>query len=79
MNNQLLDEVTNEYLKEREPFKVGDGVNVHVRVREGEKERIQIFKELSSLERDLVSTKPLQFDASHLELESKEFSPFILR
>ena len=44
MNNQLLDEVTNEYLKEREPFKVGDGVNVHVRVREGEKERIQIFK-----------------------------------
>ena len=44
MNNQLLDEVTKEYLKEREPFKVGDGVNVHVRVREGEKERIQIFK-----------------------------------
>jgi len=43
MNNQLLDEVTKEYLKEREPFKVGDGVNVHVRVREGEKERIQIF------------------------------------
>ena len=79
MNNQLLDEVTNEYLKEREPFKVGDGVNVHVRVREGEKERIQIFEELSSLERDLVSTKPLRFDASHLELESKEFSPFILR
>ena len=44
MNNQLLDEVTNEYLKERGAFKVGDGVNVHVRVREGEKERIQIFK-----------------------------------
>jgi large subunit ribosomal protein L19 len=44
MNNQLLDEITNEYLKEREPFKVGDGVNVHVRVREGGKERIQIFK-----------------------------------
>ena len=44
MNNQLLDEITNEYLKEREPFKVGDGVNVHVKVREGGKERIQIFK-----------------------------------
>ena len=44
MNNQLLDEVTKEYLKDREPFKVGDGVNVHVRVREGEKERTQIFK-----------------------------------
>ena len=44
MNNQLLDEITNEYLKERKPFKVGDGVNVHVKVREGGKERIQIFK-----------------------------------
>ena len=44
MNNQLLDEITNEYLKKREPFKVGDGVNVHVKVREGGKERIQIFK-----------------------------------
>ena len=44
MNNQLLEEVTNEYLKEgRDQFKVGDGVKVHVRVREGEKERIQIF------------------------------------
>ena len=44
MNNQLLEEVTNEYLKEgRDQFKVGDGVKVHVRVREGGKERIQIF------------------------------------
>ena len=44
MNNQLLEEVTKEYLKEnRDQFKVGDGVKVHVRVREGEKERIQIF------------------------------------
>lgn len=43
MKNQLLDEVTSEYIKEREPFKVGDGVKVHVRVREGDKERIQIF------------------------------------
>ena len=43
MNNELLDEVTSEYIKEREPFKVGDGVKVHVRVREGDKERIQIF------------------------------------
>ena len=44
MNNQLLEEVTKEYLKEnRDQFKVGDGVKVHVWVREGEKERIQIF------------------------------------
>ena len=44
MNNHLLDEITSEYLQEqRDNFKVGDGVKVHVRVREGEKERIQIF------------------------------------
>ena len=44
MNNQLLDEITSEYLQEkRDHFKVGDGVKVHVKVREGEKERIQIF------------------------------------
>ena len=44
MNNQLLEEITNEYLQEeRDHFKVGDGVKVHVRVREGGKERIQVF------------------------------------
>jgi len=44
MNEQLLNEITNEYLQEgRDQFKVGDGVKVHVRVREGDKERIQIF------------------------------------
>jgi large subunit ribosomal protein L19 len=44
MNEQLLNEITNEYLLEgRDQFKVGDGVKVHVRVREGDKERIQIF------------------------------------
>ena len=44
MNEQLLNEITNEYLQEgRDQFKVGDGVKVLVRVREGDKERIQIF------------------------------------
>ena len=44
MHNQLLEEITNEYLQEeRDHFKVGDGVKVHVRVREGGKERIQVF------------------------------------
>ena len=44
MNEQLLNEITNEYLQEgRDQFKVGDGVKVHVRVREGDKERIQVF------------------------------------
>ena len=45
MNTQeLMDEITAGELKEnRDGFKVGDGVAVHVRVIEGNKERIQIF------------------------------------
>ncbi|MEO0796350.1 MAG: 50S ribosomal protein L19 [Verrucomicrobiota bacterium] len=40
----LLEEVTSHQLdSNRLNFKVGDGVRVHTRVREGDKERIQIF------------------------------------
>lgn len=31
-------------MRERPAFRVGDTVNVHFRIREGDKERIQIFK-----------------------------------
>lgn len=42
--NQKIDNVVKEQLKKDvTPFKVGDGVKVHVRVREGDKERIQVF------------------------------------
>jgi large subunit ribosomal protein L19 len=42
--NPIIEEISQEQVKEdRDHFKVGDGVRVHVRVREGEKERIQIF------------------------------------
>jgi large subunit ribosomal protein L19 len=42
--NPIINEITKEQLLEgREKFKVGDGVRVHLKVREGEKERIQIF------------------------------------
>ena len=45
MNTQeIIDEITEDELKQdRDNFKVGDGVAVHVRVIEGNKERIQIF------------------------------------
>ena len=43
----LLREVTSEYLKSDIPdFRPGDTVKVHVRLKEGEKERIQIFEGL---------------------------------
>ena len=42
--NAIINEVTQEQLKPgRDHFKVGDGVRVHTRVKEGNKERIQVF------------------------------------
>ncbi len=43
----LIREVTQQYLKSDIPeFRSGDNVKVHVRLKEGEKERIQIFEGL---------------------------------
>lgn len=42
--NQIIREITEKQLiADRDHFKTGDGVRVHVKVREGDKERIQIF------------------------------------
>lgn len=42
--NAIIESITQEQLTtDRAKFKVGDGVRVHTRVREGDKERIQIF------------------------------------
>ena len=44
MNQDLLKEITKDQIKtDTTKFKVGDGVKVHTKVREGDKERIQIF------------------------------------
>jgi len=44
MNQALLDKIESKYLRKDLPdFKPGDTVRVHVRVREGDKERIQVF------------------------------------
>ena len=43
----LIREVTQQYLKTDVPdFRAGDNLKVHVRLKEGEKERIQIFEGL---------------------------------
>ena len=39
-----IDAIEQAQLRKRPTFRVGDTVNVHFRIREGEKERIQIFK-----------------------------------
>ena len=42
--NPIIKEITAPQLKSDLPsFKVGDGVRVHTKVREGDKERIQVF------------------------------------
>ncbi len=44
MSQQILNSLTQSQLvPERKNFRVGDGVKVHTKVREGDKERIQIF------------------------------------
>jgi large subunit ribosomal protein L19 len=44
MSQAVINSITEDQLKPgRDHFKVGDGVRVHTRVREGDKERIQIF------------------------------------
>ena len=44
MNQDLLKEITKDQIKtDVANFKVGDGVRVHAKVREGDKERIQVF------------------------------------
>ena len=46
MSQQLINEITAEDLKERPAFRPGDNVKVHVKIKEGERERVQIFEGL---------------------------------
>lgn len=39
----IIEELEKEYLKKIPPVKVGDTVKVHLKITEGDKERIQIF------------------------------------
>lgn len=45
MSKGLVESIEREYMRtDIPPFRVGDSVKVHVKIREGEKERIQIFE-----------------------------------
>ena len=47
MSQQLINAVTKSYMKNDLPeFRAGDTVKVHVRIKEGDKERIQVFEGL---------------------------------
>ncbi len=40
---QLIEKIETEQFKKHAPFVVGDSVKVHTKVKEGDKERVQIF------------------------------------
>ena len=40
---KLIEKIEGEQIKQQVPFRVGDSVKVHTRVREGDKERVQVF------------------------------------
>src|SRR5271163_1613974 len=40
---KLIEKIEGEQIKKQVPFRVGDTVKVHTRVREGDKERVQVF------------------------------------
>ena len=44
MQNSIIDKLEKAHLKKRPNFRVGDRVNVSVRLKEGEKERVQAFR-----------------------------------
>ena len=47
MSQQLIDQITKEYMKNDLPeFRPGDTVKVYVRIKEGDKERLQLFEGL---------------------------------
>ena len=43
---ELINSITKEYLKEVPSFRPGDTVRVHVKIKEGDKFRIQVFEGL---------------------------------
>jgi len=44
MSGKILEKINDEQLKQEVPvFAIGDSVRVHVKIKEGEKERVQVF------------------------------------
>ena len=41
--NPIIKEITSAQIRSVPSFKVGDGIKVHTKVREGDKERVQLF------------------------------------
>lgn len=44
MQNSIIDKINQSQERQRPKFEVGDKISVHVRLKEGDKERIQVFR-----------------------------------
>lgn len=57
----ILSAITEEYKKSDIPaFGVGDTVKIHIKIKEGQRERIQIFEGFVSRNRTAASARLLQ-------------------
>ncbi|OGV57954.1 MAG: 50S ribosomal protein L19 [Lentisphaerae bacterium RIFOXYA12_FULL_48_11] len=43
MASKIIDKINKENVNEKTVFSVGDNVKVHVKIKEGDKERVQVF------------------------------------
>jgi len=43
MASKIIDKINKENLREQTKFDVGDNIKVHVKIKEGDKERVQVF------------------------------------
>ena len=75
MNTALLDKVESKCLKKDTPhFEIGDIVDVHCRIKEGDKERIGIFSGTVIARKAGVSARPSRSAESSRAKVSKGYS-----
>ena len=63
----LLRTIGQEYIKEVPAFNVGDTVKVHVKIREGEKERIHAVERVGTSTADPINTKETKIREEKIE------------
>lgn len=72
--------IAQDSLKAEVPsFEVGDSVRVHVKIKEGDRERIQVFEGTVIAKNTAVLPRPLPFAAFPTAAVWREFSRCILR
>ena len=85
MQNAMIEKIEREQLKEDMPLlEPGDTVKVHVRIREGDKERIQVFEGVliarnNSGTRETITVRKISFGAVGVERIFPIHSPIIAK